>query len=115
MRRFFLFLFVIFALFAGKSLAQSAVNCPEDMVCISRQAALKAIEDGDARKALEAEAKVKDQAITDLKQQLADMRVTYAECKGESTILKQRAVSDAAMIELLSKMVRPKKIGLNLF
>ena len=91
-------------------MAQS--DCPADKVCISREAAQKALENADRVKALEAEIKVKDKALEDLKQLLADMRVNYAECKGESTILKQRAVSDAAMIELLSKLVRPKKIGL---
>lgn len=77
---------------------------------------MKALADADRVKALEAELAVKNKAIEDLKQLLADMRVEFARCSGETTILKQRAVSDAAMIELLSKMVRPKKIGLiNLF
>lgn len=88
------------------------VQCPPDMVCISREAAMKALENADRVKALEAELAVKSKAIDDLKILLADMRVQYAECRGESTILKQRAVSDAAMIELLSKLVRPKKIGI---
>lgn len=94
------------------ALSQQPEPCPQNFVCISREAALKAIADADRVKALETEIKVKDKAIEDLKQLLADMRVNYAECKGEATILKQRAVSDAAMIELLSKLVRPKKIGL---
>lgn len=87
-------------------------DCPADKVCISREAAQKALENADRVVALEAEIKVKDKAIEDLKTLLADMRVEFARCSGETTILKQRAVSDAAMIELLSKLVRPKKIGL---
>jgi L-cysteine desulfidase len=92
-----------------------APQCPDGMVCITPAAARAALEAGDKAKALEAEAKVKDQAIADLKSALADMRVNYAEAKGENTILKQRAVSDAALIELFSKQVRPKRIGINLF
>lgn len=91
-------------------------QCPPDMVCLSRAAAQAALEAGDKAKVLEAEnSQLKTQAIPQLKDALADMRVQYAEAKGENTILKQRAISDAAMIELLSKMVRPKKIGINLF
>lgn len=91
----------------------SSQTCPENMVCISREAALKALADADRVKALEIELKaLKEQAIPDLKSLLADMRVNYAECKGESTILKQRAVSDAALIELFSKLAKPKQIGL---
>lgn len=107
---------IIIAFLTVSGLSQQPEPCPQGLVCISREAALKALADADRVKALEAEIKVKDKAIEDLKQLLADMRVQYAECRGESTILKQRAVSDAAMIELLSKMVRPKKIGfINLF
>lgn len=102
--------------FSAVTKAQAVPNCPPDMVCLSRAAAQAALEAGDKAKALQTELDVlKTQTIPQLKDALSDMRVSYAECKGESTILKQRAVSDAAMIELLSKMVRPKKIGINLF
>lgn len=105
---------ILALLLFGAIAANAQTDCPHPSGCvtISREAALKALADADRVKALEAELKVKDAAIEGLKTLLADMRVQYAECKGESTILKQRAVSDAAMIELLSKMVRPKKIGL---
>jgi hypothetical protein len=73
-----------------------------------RRRLVRLLEAGDKVKALEAEAKVKDQAIADLKSALADMRVKYAEAAGENTILKQRAVSDLALIDLFSKQVRPK-------
>lgn len=98
--------------FAAAQTVDAQVSCPPDLVCITRDAALKALADADRVKALEAEIKVKDQAYADLGKLLNDMRVEFARCSGETTILKQRAVSDAAMIELLSKLVRPKKIGL---
>lgn len=98
--------------------ATQAQDCPHPSGCvtISREAALKALADSDRVKALEAELVVKDKAIDDFKDLLATSRINYAECKGEATILKQRAVSDAAMIELMAKLVRPKRIGfINIF
>lgn len=103
------FFLVVLGAFVSSVHAQ---ECPADKVCISREAALKALADADRVKALEAEIKVKDQAFADLGKLLNDMRVEFARCSGETTILKQRAISDAAMIELLSKMVRPKKFGI---
>lgn len=103
---------VAIALLLGCSSVIAQSDCPPDRVCISREAAQKALADADRVKALDAELKVKDTAIEGLKILLGDMRVEFARCSGEATILKQRAVSDAAMIELLSKLVRPKKIGL---
>lgn len=108
--RFLLILFCV--LLFGYQAANAQSQCPENMVCITRDAALKALADADRVKALESEIAAKDKAYADLKDVLAEMKTEFARCSGESTILKQRAVSDAAMIELLSKMVRPKKIGL---
>jgi hypothetical protein len=103
---------ITIAFLTATALSQQPEPCPQNFVCISREAALKALADADRVRALEAEIPVKNKAIDDLKQLLADMRVEFARCSGETTILKQRAVSDAAMIELLTKLVRPKKIGL---
>lgn len=105
-------LFVSFVLFVGISSAQQ--ECPHASGCvtISREAALKALEDSDARKALEAEVKVKDQAIADFRDLLNQMRIQYAEKAGEVTALKQNAVSDRALIEILVKFARPKKFGI---
>src|SRR5687768_6962105 len=89
----------------------SAQDCPPNLVCVTPEAARAALEAGDRAKALEAEITAKDQAYAQLKDVLADMRQEFARASGENTILKQRAVSDAALIELLTKMVRPKKFG----
>lgn len=110
--------FFVMFLGVGTALSQAATSqCPSGMVCLTPAAARAALEAGDKAKALQTELDtLKSQTIPQLKDALADMRVQYAEAKGENDILKQRAVSDAAMIELLSKMVRPKKVGLiNLF
>jgi nitrogen fixation/metabolism regulation signal transduction histidine kinase len=92
--------------------AGQTVECPVDKVCITREAAIKAINDGDMVVAQKAELAVKDQAIADLKELLNKMRIEYAETKGELTAVKQNAVSDRAIIDILLKNVRPKKIGL---
>lgn len=106
-----------FLLFASTAFGQTdpCPVMPEGYLCLPRSVAVKALEDADARKALEAQVKDMDIAYDKLRDALADMRVNYATAAGENSILKQRAISDAALIELLTKMVRPKKIGLNLF
>jgi hypothetical protein len=108
---------IVILLFTGVAIGQSPTNqpCPANFVCITREAALKALADADRVAALEKELAAKDAAIEGLKTLLADMRVEFARASGENTILKQQQVRDSAMIELLSKMVRPKKIGLNIF
>lgn len=114
---------ILFALLAFGSVlsahAQSEVGiptaCPADKVCISRQAAEKALADAkqvDADKVLAA---AYEKAIADYKIQLAEMRATYAEAAGENTVYKQNAVRDGALIELLVKMVRPKVNGIKIF
>lgn len=94
-------------LFAS-TFAYSQDACPADKVCISPAAARQALVDSDTVKAQE-------KAIADLKDELNKMRVQFAEKSGENTALKQNAVSDRALIEILVKFARPKKIGLNLF
>lgn len=102
--------------FAGATVVygqSQAAQCPPDFVCLSPAAARAALEAGDKAKALQTELDaLKTQTIPQLKDALNDMRVQYAEAKGENTILKQEAVRTAALIELLSKMVRPKKFGI---
>jgi hypothetical protein len=115
MKRLFLTAAIIIA---GTFVASAQTVCPHPSGCvtISRDAALKALADADENKALKAEVKVKDQAIDDLTELLNKMRVEFAECSGEKTALKQNAVSDRAIIDILLKNVRPKKIGLiNIF
>lgn len=114
----------LYLLFAAGTFGQTptvtidypALPCPADKVCISPEAARKAINDAAKVTALETESKAKDQAIADLKTLLEAARIEYAAAKGENSALKQNAVQDRAIIEVLLKSVRPKKIGLiNLF
>lgn len=103
-----IFFLVVLGAFASSVHGQT---CPADMVCISREAALKALADADRVKALEAEIVVKDKAIEDFRDELNKMRIEFARVSGESTALKTNAVRDAAIIELLLKYARPKKFG----
>jgi hypothetical protein len=91
--------------------AQTVASCPDGYVCITPAAARAALEAGDKAKALEAEMKVKDQAISDLKDLLHKSQENYAECRGELTTLHQDRVEWMAEKELLLKLVRPKKFG----
>jgi hypothetical protein len=110
-----IFMLIATTVAAGQQEA-TAPKCPPELVCISREAALKALSDAEKVKQFEAERAAYEKAIADLKDALADLRAEFARASGENSILKQRAVSDAALIELLVKQARPKRIGLiNLF
>ena len=82
---------------------------PSGYLCLPRAVAVKALEDADARKALEAELKVRDQADQDIRKALEDMRIEFARVSGELTGLKQQAVRDAAIIEMLLQNVKKKR------
>lgn len=98
-------------LFAGSVVAQ---ECPADMVCITRAAAIQAVENADKVKALEAEGKAKDQAIADQKEVITKLKVEYAEKVGENIALKQNAVSDREIINILIKGQRKKCMPLSI-
>jgi hypothetical protein len=109
-RLLFIIAFTLLAalFFSNAASAQAVSNCPDGYVCITPAAARAALEAGDENIALKAELAAKNTAIDDLKKLLADSRIEFARCSGEATILKQRAVTDAAEKELLFKMIRPK-------
>lgn len=81
---------------------------PQNCVLVSREVAIKALKDSDRVVALESEVKVKDGAFADLRKELNDMRIEFARVSGENTGLKQNAVSDRAIIELLLKNTKKK-------
>lgn len=91
-------------------------ECPAGRVCISPEAARKALQDSDQVEAQKAEIKVKDDAIDALKKELATIRLELAKMSGEKTGAEQMNVRLTAIVDILLKSVRPKKIGLiNLF
>lgn len=108
-------LFSIALVLVFSFVAYSQQDCPADRVCLTREAALTALQNADRVKALEKENLTLTEALNAIKVELNKIRVEYAEKVGENTALKQNAVSDRALIEILIKYARPKKIGLNLF
>lgn len=103
---------LIIAGLAAACMAQSA-ECPADKVCITRDAALKALADADTVVQQSKEIAVKDQAIADLKKLLEDLRIEFARVSGELTATKQNAVSDRAIIDLLLKSQKKKCLPLS--
>ena len=82
------------------------------MVCISPEAARKAIRDDELVKLYEGEIKTKEQAIKDLNELLTKSEKNYIAVSVENAELRKQQVRDAAIIELLLKYVRQKKIGI---
>ena len=89
-------------------------SCPEGLVCITREAAQKALEAGDKAKALEAELATQKQAYEKMRDALNDMRIQFASVSGENTALRQNAVSDRAIIEVLLKATKKKCFPLSI-
>ena len=93
---------------SGQTETAGNVDCPPALVCISREAAIKALQDSDRVKALEAEMVVKDQAIADLKKLLDDIRLELARTSGQLTGEQQTNVQNRAIIDLLLKSAKKK-------
>lgn len=105
-------LFLIIVLIAGCATAMSQTQeCPSGMVCISPEAARKALQDSDTVEAQKVELKAKDQAIEDLRKELNAMRVEFARVSGEKSQLEQDRVRWTAIIDILIKNSRKKSIG----
>lgn len=106
-------LLLVLFLFAGTAYSQSECStAPEKCVLITREAAIRALQDSDRGKALEKENLTLTEALNAIKVELNKIRVEYAEKVGENTALKQNAINDRAIIEILLKSAKPKKFGL---
>lgn len=96
-------------IFAVDATAQAVPSdCPAGMICLTREAAQKALEAGDKAKALEAELAAQKQAYEKMRDALNDMRIQFASVSGENTALRQNAVQDRAIIEVLLKATKKK-------
>lgn len=83
--------------------AVGQTDCPADKVCISREAAIKALQDSDTVKAQAAEIRVKDSAIDALKAEVAKMQIELAKTTGELTGSQQMVVRLTAITDILLK------------
>ncbi len=82
--------------------AQTATPTPET-VTISKEAAIKCLENGDKVKALEAEAKANAQAIADLKALIGDLKATIAGLTGEKAQLEATLVRYDKILDFILK------------
>lgn len=103
---------VFAAIIFTAQIISAQVPAPEDKIQISRAAAEKCLKDADRAEALEKELAVKNKAIEDLKLEVENLRRQLIEASTTASDLKQQAIRDAAIIELLLKYARPKKIGI---
>ena len=111
-----LILLAVFLLCGSYAYGQTETPCPADKVCVSREAAIRAVTDAKTVDAQKVEIDALNKAIADYKQQLADMRVQFAEASGENTILKQQQVADRALMTVLVQNTKKKRFGLiNIF
>ena len=105
-------LVILLLLLAGMVSSASA----QEQVCISREAATSCLTAQDRAKALEAENAALKQAIADLKDEISTIKIELARTTGEKTQLEATLVRYNAIMDILIKSARPKKIGLiNLF
>ena len=109
------FLLILFCLLFLAYAAQAQCPSPNGCVTITREAAIKALQDSDTVKAQATEIAAKDKAISDLKTELESIRREYVAASSEASALKQQAVRQDAIIDLLLKSARPKKTGLIVF
>lgn len=103
-----IFLTVGICCFISLSAAAQTAECPSDKVCITPDAARKALADADAVEQQKREIAVKDAAIADLKKLLDDMRIEFARLSGENSALRQTAISDRAIMDILLKHARKR-------
>lgn len=102
------FFIIIFLLCVAAVSISAQAECPPDKVCISPAAAQKALADADTVKAQKAEIAGLKQAVEDMRKLLNDMRIEFARVSGETTALRQNAVSDRAIMEILVKNTKKR-------
>lgn len=98
-------------------------NLPQTVVCVSRPAFERLLKSDDENaglketiKARDAQIASRDALIVTLTNEKVDFQVKWAQAVGENTELRASRVRDQAIMDILIKQARPKKIGLfNLF
>lgn len=107
-----LFLSGVFVVGAG---AQTT-DCPADKVCITREAAVEMLRAKDENTALKNLNKALEDENKVVKEELVKTQIELAKTTGEKTQLEASLVRYNAIMDVLIKNSRPKKIGLiNLF
>lgn len=102
-----IFALAVFALCAIPAYSQTT-ECPANMVCISPEAARKALENADLVTALRTEILTLKQAILDQREITIDTKIALARAIGEKTGLEQSVVRLTAEVEFLNRYGRKK-------
>ena len=103
----------IFSVAAVVQAAAQSSSCPVGFVCISPEAARKALTDSDTVKAQSVELAAKDIAIADLQKELNTMRIELSKAVGEKTGSEQMVVRLTAIIDVLLKSTKKKCMPLS--
>lgn len=112
MKKLILLTAIIFLGSCNYAYGQTECPHPSGCVTISREAAVKALQDSDTVEAQKKELAAKDQAIEDLKKLLHDVEIQLAKMAGEKSQLEADRVRWTAIIDVLIKNSRAKKNGL---
>ena len=103
---------ILILVFANALVAHSqTLECPVNMVCISPEAARKALENADLVEAQKKEIASLSQAIEDYKALIVSTKIELAKAVGEKTGCESGAVRSNAIIDALLKK-RQVKVGL---
>lgn len=92
-------------------LAQSPTDCPPNLVCITPEAARKALENSDLVEAQKKEIEVLKQAIADQRNLTADVKIELAKTVGEKTRLEIEVPRLSGLLEVCMKK-RKVSVGL---
>lgn len=106
--KYFAFLILFVAYLAVPVSGQSPCPDPEGCVTITRKAALKALADADRVTELEKRLNVLTDALSAKSDLLDQMRIQYAEARGELTALRQQSVRDGAERLILIQNTRKR-------
>lgn len=113
-----IFLVWLFAIAGHAQTNDCPPNLPQTVVCTSREAHVRLLQADDENaglketiKAKDAQIASRDGLITTLTAEVTDFKVKWATAIGENTELRASRVRDHAMMDILIKQARPKKIG----
>ena len=105
------YLLIATILFVGTLAVNAQTECPQDKVCLTREAGLKALQDSDTVKAQATEIATLNQAIADQKKIIEDLKVQFANVSGANSELRQAQVRTDAIISILVANSRKKCIS----
>lgn len=101
-----------FLLCVGAINISAQTDCPVDKVCITVAQARQALANEDTIKAQAAEIDKQKQLVQDALKESDKIKIELAKTVGELTGAQQMNVRLTAIVDVLLKHVKPKKIGL---